>query len=103
MYGDQELFDEDGNIFKTEESVLFTGVPSRGNFGRGFLWDEGFHNFLISSWNLNVTQEIITSWFNTVDPESGWINREQMHGREARSGAPPNAWPGVKFAANPPS
>eukprot|EP00352_Strombidinopsis_acuminata_P000007 CAMPEP_0176339078 /NCGR_PEP_ID=MMETSP0126-20121128/472_1 /TAXON_ID=141414 ORGANISM="Strombidinopsis acuminatum, Strain SPMC142" /NCGR_SAMPLE_ID=MMETSP0126 /ASSEMBLY_ACC=CAM_ASM_000229 /LENGTH=67 /DNA_ID=CAMNT_0017682443 /DNA_START=1119 /DNA_END=1322 /DNA_ORIENTATION=+ len=26
-----------------------------------------------------------------------------MHGREARSGAPPNAWPGVKFAANPPS
>lgn len=52
---------------------------------------------------MELTQEIITSWFNTTDQETGWICREQMLGREIRSGAPPTSWPQSSSAANPPS
>ncbi len=66
------------------------------------MWDEGFHNHLISIWNLDLTEEIISSWFASTD-DNGWICREQMLGPEIRSGAPPSSWPQIESNANPPS
>ena len=102
MYGDRMIY-QDGKVVKQEPTSLFTGIPDRPDHGRGFMWDEGFHQHLISVWNMDLTQQIIASWFATTDQETGWICREQMLGREIRSGAPPTSWPQSSSAANPPS
>lgn len=75
MYGDRMIF-QDGKVVLEPPTSLFTGIPDRPDHGRGFMWDEGFHNHLISVWNMNLTQQIITSWFDTINSETGWICRE---------------------------
>ena len=66
---------------------LFTLVPSRPFFPRGFLWDEGFHLLPLLNYDSDLVLEITKSWFNLID-EDGWIAREQILGKELRSRVP---------------
>ncbi|XP_062864317.1 mannosyl-oligosaccharide glucosidase [Trichomycterus rosablanca] len=69
------------------EGALFTAVPSRSFFPRGFLWDEGFHQLLLSKWDSQVTREVVGHWLDLINIE-GWIPREQILGDEALSKVP---------------
>lgn len=79
---------------------LFTSVPSRPFFPRGFLWDEGFHLIPLVEWDADLALQIVESWFDLMD-ENGWIAREQILGPEARSKVPAEFQVQYPHYANP--
>ncbi|KAH3670511.1 hypothetical protein OGAPHI_001026 [Ogataea philodendri] len=113
FYGDQ-LVDRDVVIDDVEFShahlqgksegpyELFTAVPSRPFFPRGFYWDEGFHLLPILEYDSDLALEIVQSWFSLID-DDGWIAREQILGDEARSKVPPEFTVQNPNIANPPT
>ncbi|XP_052066309.1 mannosyl-oligosaccharide glucosidase-like [Mytilus californianus] len=83
-------------------SPLYTSIPSRSLFPRGFLWNVGFDNILISLWNSTISEEIIAHWLDLVNIE-GWIPREQILGDEARAKTPEKFIVQENDNANPPT
>ena len=81
---------------------LFTAVPSRSFFPRGFMWDEGFHQVLVGAWDADLSRSILAHWLSLMDGE-GWIAREQILGPEGRSRVPEDFWSQERGFANPPT
>lgn len=94
FYGQSKISLPKNNNFKSHDNFisywpaeLYTAVPSRSFFPRGFLWDEGFHQLLIWRWDIRICLDIIGHWLDLMNID-GWIPREQILGAEALSKVP---------------
>ncbi|VFQ71484.1 unnamed protein product [Cuscuta campestris] len=81
---------------------LYSAVPSRPFFPRGFLWDEGFHQLIIWQWDTYISLDIIGHWLDLMNID-GWIPREQILGAEALSKVPQEFVPQHPTNGNPPT
>ncbi|XP_011041513.1 PREDICTED: mannosyl-oligosaccharide glucosidase GCS1-like [Populus euphratica] len=109
FYGQSKIsFPENSNLRGHDNFIsywpaeLYTAVPSRQFFPRGFLWDEGFHQLLIWRWDIHICLDIIGHWLDLMNID-GWIPREQILGSEARSKVPEEFVVQYPSNGNPPT
>lgn len=90
FYGSSLVRDDDSNLsnngvskvdsmnaVKYWRAGLLTAVPSRSQFPRGFLWDDGFHGLMLGCWNVELQLHILGHWMDLLNHQ-GWIPREQV-------------------------
>ena len=106
-----------GGELSSFPAALFTAVPSRPFFPRGFAWDEGFHQLLIRRWDADIAADSLAHWMGTLHtclPSGeadeggecagmGWLPREQTLGEEARRRVPEEFRKQSPAIANPPT
>ncbi|XP_010478035.1 PREDICTED: alpha-glucosidase 2 isoform X2 [Camelina sativa] len=109
FYGQSKIHVPRSDLAKSEDDFLlywpaelYTAVPSRPVFPRGFLWDEGFHQLLIWRWDVHITLEIVGNWLDLMNID-GWIPREQILGDEALSKIPKQYVVQYPSNGNPPT
>ncbi|KAH9068995.1 hypothetical protein Ae201684P_004692 [Aphanomyces euteiches] len=102
FYGSTILESADKSIDRTPSLALFTAVPSRPFFPRGFLWDEGFHQLGIVAFDKDLTVQIMDHWLNLMDND-GYISREQIRGALAERRIPKEFVTQHTTHANPPT
>ncbi|KAL1187623.1 Alpha-glucosidase 2 [Cardamine amara subsp. amara] len=109
FYGQSKIHVPPSPLPKSEDDFLlywpaelYTAVPSRPVFPRGFLWDEGFHQLLIWRWDVHITLDIVGHWLDLMNI-NGWIPREQVLGDEALSKMPKEYVVQYPSNGNPPT
>ncbi|KAG7390199.1 hypothetical protein PHYBOEH_007073 [Phytophthora boehmeriae] len=93
---------ENREVVESPVKPLFTAVPSRSFFPRGFVWDEGFHQIGISAFDDSITRDVLAHWFGLME-EDGYIAREQILGQDARRRVPAEFLVQHVEHANPPT
>ncbi|XP_074295640.1 mannosyl-oligosaccharide glucosidase GCS1-like [Silene latifolia] len=108
FYGQSKISVSSKSDIKSDEFLLYwpaelyTAVPCRPIFPRGFLWDEGFHQLLIWRWDIRICLDIIGHWLDLINIE-GWIPREQILDAEALSKIPEEYVSQYPSDGNPPT
>ena len=93
---------EKPEVIESPMKPLFTAVPSRSFFPRGFVWDEGFHQIGVSVFDDRLTRDVIVHWLGLME-EDGYIAREQILGQDARRRVPTEFLVQHVEHANPPT
>ncbi|EQC28871.1 hypothetical protein SDRG_13381 [Saprolegnia diclina VS20] len=101
FYGSIYLEDHD-RIDETAPLPLYSAVPSRSFFPRGFLWDEGFHQLGIVHFDPVISMDVLSHWLHTMD-DRGYMAREQIRGHLAQKRVPSEFLVQHASHANPPT
>ncbi|XP_062606272.1 uncharacterized protein LOC134268085 [Saccostrea cucullata] len=103
FYGASQVQSEKSEeVLKYWQATLYTSIPSRSKFPRGFLWNVGFDLHLITLWDAKISEDIIAHWLDLINAE-GWIPREQILGAEAEAKVSSQFVVQRNNIANPPS
>ncbi|KAL9647109.1 hypothetical protein ABK040_004827 [Willaertia magna] len=91
-------------VIVLQDRKLLSLIPCKSAFPRAFYWDEAFQEMLQMRWNRDIFEEVAYTWHfeSILDPNTGWIAREQFIGDEARFQQPEGAWYGLNNQMNPP-